>query len=73
MKAQPARIRPIGAASISGFLPRSGGPNTVVTVNGANLTGVTGVSFNGTPTFGFGGGSGSLVHCTFRREQAADR
>jgi hypothetical protein len=64
MKAKPARTLPIGAASISGFLPRSGGPNTTVTVNGSNLTGVTGVNFNGTPTFGFGSGSGTSVHCT---------
>ena len=40
------------AQTISSFSPSSGAPGTVVTITGANLTGTTGVTFNGVLTTG---------------------
>jgi hypothetical protein len=38
---------------INSFTPTSGGPGTVVTMNGANLTGTNSVTFNGAPAASF--------------------
>ena len=35
--------------TVSGFTPMSGSVGTLVTINGLNLTGITGVAFDGTP------------------------
>ena len=37
------------APTLNSFIPAIGGVGTVVAINGANYTGATGVSFNGTP------------------------
>lgn len=45
---KPRRINPISTVpSVSSFSPTSGPASTSVTVSGANFTGVTSVTFNG--------------------------
>lgn len=43
----------IAPPTISGFTPTSAGPTLTVTINGANFTGTSVVSFGGTPAFSF--------------------
>lgn len=49
---------------VTGVVPTSGSPGTVVTVNGKFLLGATGVSFNGTPATVFSNISGNYVSAT---------
>lgn len=46
-------VRTLSLPVITSFTPSSGAPGTSVTINGTNLSGVTGVRFNNTPATGF--------------------
>lgn len=43
----------VSPITIIDFAPNSGGPGTVVTINGSNFTGATGISFGGVPATAF--------------------
>lgn len=57
-----ATVPPASAAPLlAGFLPASGPAGTLITLTGANFTGATAVSFNGTALPGFTVGSASVI------------
>ncbi len=57
-------VAPPPAPTITSFSPTSGPTGTSVTISGANLAGITAVSFNGTAATVFASGSGTSATAT---------
>ena len=58
---QPAPPPPVQIVNITGFSPASGSTGTTITITGTQLTGVSSVSFGGTPALSFTVISDSLI------------
>lgn len=57
-------VVPVGPPVITSFSPMSAMESTNITINGSNLSNITGVSFGGTPAQSFRIGSDNVVYAT---------